>query len=149
MQQGFGLQHFGFSYCINLVGSQHPSVVQDGSLVGVQHPSVVQAGCLLGSQGLQQGLGHLGLQHLGLGQQGALGLGQHLGLQHFGLGQHLGLQHLGLGQHLGLQHLGLGQHTGLGLQQPSPLDISLLLKASSSALFLPQRLLLLSYLLSS
>jgi len=113
LQHVFGLQHFGFSDCISLVESQHPSVVQAGSLVGTQHPSVVQAGCLVGSQGLQQGLGHLGLQRLGLGQ-------------------HLGLQHLGLG-HLGLQHL------GLGAQQPSPLF------NSSSALFLPQRLLLLSY----
>ena len=135
LQHGFGLQHFGFSYCISLVGSQHPSVVQEGSLVGMQHPSVVQAGFLVGSQGLQQGLGHLGLQHLGLGQQGALGLGQHLGLQHLGLGQHTGL--------------GLGQHTGLGAgaQQPSPFIMPLLFD-SSSALFLPQRLLLLSYLSS-
>ena len=33
LQHVFGLQHFGFSVCISLVGSQHPSVVQDGSLV--------------------------------------------------------------------------------------------------------------------
>jgi hypothetical protein len=127
LQHVFGLQHFGFSYCINLVGSQHPSVVQDGSLVGMQHPSVVQAGCLTGSQGLQQGLGHLGLQHLGLGQHTGLGLGQHLGLQHLGLGQHTGL--------------------GAGAQQPSPFISAFIpLFNSSSILFLPQRLLLVSYL---
>ena len=134
-------QHFGFSYCISLIGSQHPSVVQAGFLVGSQG---LQQG--LGHLGLQ-GLGHLGLQHLGLGQHTGLGLGQHLGLQHLGLGQHTGL---GLGQHLGLQHLGLGlgQHTGLGAgaQQSSPFIMPLLFD-SSSALFLPQRLLL-SYLSS-